>query len=374
MKHLAVIFITLLAFAMTACNDDEPRPGTSGNSRTILVYMIATNSLSSWSDDDIDEMIEGMSKVDNDSCHLVLYEVAYDVEPTLYEIAKVNGSVSKMPLKTYSSDIRSTTTDRMAEVISDTRTLFPSKDYGFVLWSHASGWVRTLEASERQQDSNISSLDYGDDYGDSMSITELADAIPDNAFNFIYADVCYMGCIEIAYQLRNKTQYYISSPTETMANGMPYDENIPCLFGDLNSLTQACQNTYNYYESRGSYATISLTDCSQLDEIAELCRQIHLNPADVTVPIEELQCYNRNTRSVFFDFLQYTQLLATSEQSSALYNLTNQAIIYKAATKRFDTITIDPDNYSGLSTYILETSPINEQYYTTLEWYDKVYN
>ena len=374
MRFYATLASTILLLTVVSCsNDNEPTIKPDGPSRTILVYMVATNSLSDNVADDIEEMMQGMTAVEGDDCHLLVYEANYNADPMLYEITSANGKASISPLKTYQTTTSSASVERMSEVISDAVATAPAESYGLVLWSHATGWVRVLESASKSS-GTVRPADFADDNGQWMTISDLARAIPDGLFDFIYADACYMGCIEIAYQLRDKANYYIASPTETLSPGMPYDENIPCLFGDLNSLTQACQNTYNYYESRGSYATISLTDCSQLDEIAELCRQIHLNPADVTVPIEELQCYNRNTRSVFFDFLQYTQLLATSEQSSALYNLTNQAIIYKAATKRFDTITIDPDNYSGLSTYILGTSPINEQYYTTLEWYDKVYN
>ena len=133
------------------------------------------------------------------------------------------------------------------------------------------------------------------------------------------------------------------------------------------------ENTYNYYASRGSYATISLVDCSKLEPIAEVCHKIH-QKTNVTATTDGLQYYNRNSKPIFFDFLQYTKSLATQQEAEDLYNTTCNAVIYKAATTKFSSLTIDPDNYSGLSTYILGTSPTNEYYYTTLDWYDRVYN
>lgn len=373
-NFIKILFAISAALFAVSCNNEIPGTGnTKTVSRTVLVYMIATNSLSVYSNEDITEMMNGMSQIPTNGGSLLLYEVSYDVPPTLYSITCNNDKYVKQVIKTYSSDVRSTTSARMSEVVNDTRNLAPANSYGLILWSHADGWVKTLEREEISWNT-FRPLDFGIDYGDKMPITELAKALPDNMFDFIYADACYMGCIEIAYQLRNKTQFYISSPTETMATGMPYDENIPCFFEETANLTKACQNTYDYYASRGSYATISLVDCSKLEPIAELCNQIH-NKTNETVPTTSgLQYYNRNSKPIFFDFLQYTKSLATEQETKELYELTNNAIIYKAATSKFVSLTIDPDNYSGLSTYILGTSPINEQYYTTLDWYNMVYN
>lgn len=371
-KFIRIILAALLPMLVPSCSDDIPGTGDKPQvSRTVLVYMIATNNLSGYSRTDIEEMVTGMSQVATTGGSLLLYEVSYDAYPTLYSITPDG----KQAIKTYSPDTRSTTVERMAEVLADTRALAPADSYGLVLWSHADGWVKMLEPeSVIYYDRAIRPLDFGIDYDSKMPITDLAKAIPDGMLDFIYADACYMGCIEIAYQLREKTRYYISSPTETMANGMPYDQNVPCFFELEPNLVQACKNTYDYYASRGSYATISLVDCEKLDTVADICRAIHQGSGQKQVDTDELQCYNRNSRPVFFDFLQYTSLLASQPQADSLYTATNEAVIYKAATDRFSTITIQPENYSGLSTYVLGASPANEQYYTTLDWYDKIYN
>jgi len=374
-KFTNTLLVILLAFYALSCNNDIPDT-KKGNtvSRTVLVYMIATNNLSNYSYDDITEMITGMAQVTTDGGNLLLYEVSYNSYPTLYAITGTNGTPEKQVIKTYPADIRSTTATRMAEVINDTRDYAPANSYGLVLWSHADGWVKAFEPEERTiSRDTFKPLDFGIDYNEKMPITELAKALPDNMFDFIYADACYMGCIEIAYQLRNKTIYYISSPTETMATGMPYDENVPLFFEETINLVKVCQNTYNYYASRSSYATISLVDCSKLEPIAEICHKIH-QKTNVTATTDGLQYYNRNSKPIFFDFLQYTKSLATQQEAEDLYNTTCNAVIYKAATTKFSSLTIDPDNYSGLSTYILGTSPTNEYYYTTLDWYDRVYN
>lgn len=378
MRLYAILIGTIMLFAAASCSDNnEPPIEPNGTSRTVLVYMVATNDLSDFGKDDtdIEEMMQGMTSVDGKDCHLLVYVTNYDIEPTLYEISSSNGRSLMTPIKTYSANVSSVTIDRMSEVIADVRTLAPAESYGLILWSHATGWVRELEKASNSRKQTVRPADFGIDYGATMSITDLAEAIPDGVFNFIYADACYMGSIEIAYQLRDKADYYIASPTETMSDGMPYDENIPCFFEETPDLVGACQNMYDYYASRASYATIALIDCSMLEQVADLCQQIHATTSVESVDTDQLQCYNRDTRRTYFDFLQYTSLLASEQQATELYQLTSQLVPYKAATSKFLSIDIDPDNYSGLSTYVLGTASIaNEQYYTTLDWYNRVLN
>ena len=377
MRLYAILIGTIMLLAAASCSDNnEPPIEPDGTSRTVLVYMVATNSLSDNAADDIEEMMQGMAAVDGKDCHLLVYVTNYDIEPTLYEISSSNGRSLMTPIKTYSANVSSVTIDRMSEVIADARTLAPAESYGLILWSHATGWVRALEsASKLSGQTVVNPADFADDNGQQMSITDLAEAIPDGVFNFIYADACYMGSIEIAYQLRDKADYYIASPTETLSLGMPYDENIPCFFEETPDLVGACQNMYDYYASRASYATIALIDCSMLEQVADLCQQIHATTSVESVDTDQLQCYNRASRHTYFDFLQYTSLLASEQQATELYQLTSQLVPYKAATSKFMSIDIDPDNYSGLSTYVLGTASIaNEQYYTTLDWYNRVLN
>ena len=55
-----------------------------------------------------------------------------------------------------------------------------------------------------------------------MNISDLvtilsADAVPH--FDFVLFDACFMQSIEVAYALRNFTDYYIGSPTEIPGPG-----------------------------------------------------------------------------------------------------------------------------------------------------------
>jgi len=67
---------------------------------------------------------------------------------------------------------------------------------------------------------------------------------------YILFDNCYMSSIEVAYELRNVTNYLIASPTEIMAYGMPYAVVGEYLFGKTN-YKAVCNGFYSFYSTYG---------------------------------------------------------------------------------------------------------------------------
>lgn len=365
----------IIASAMTSCSKSNEPPTPNSCKRTVLVYMIATNNLGSQNFDglDIAEMERAMAAYTDGDCRLLVYRAVYNDSPKLYEI-KNNGSGASVTevLKEYPTRLRaSVTKSRMSEVFNDALRYAPANDYGLVLWSHSDGWARTLTGTK------AAVRDFGEDSGAKMPIDSLADAIPSHMFSFIYTDACHMGGIEVAYQLRNKTTFFIGSPTETPAYGMPYDENVPCFFEDKADLQQACENTYNSYNRMsGIYKsiTISLIDCRKLNGLASVCKEIHTSPKSIT-SLAGFQYYNQNAPRFFYDFKQYTDSIAPNAALASQFDAAlSEAVIYKACTSSiFNTLNIGSDKFSGLSTYIMGTSPgSNEEYYLTLDWYKYV--
>lgn len=377
-RIIAVTISALLLFS--SCNNDEPTPAPQPGSpcdRTVLVYMVATNSLGLGGYDrmDMSEMRQAMSQYTEGKCRLLIYHAAYNKAPLLLEIK--NNGIGKTvtdTLKTYPYKVRaSVTKSRFSEVINDVISEAPADDYGLVLWSHSEGWARNLTKSR------ASIRDFGEDSGAKMPLDSLADVLPDKMFSFIHADVCYMGAIETAYQLRNKTDYFIAYPTEIPGYGMPYDENIPCFFEKSPNLLQACKNTYNYYAAQSGAMqslTIALVDCSKLEALASVCKNIISSAKELT-SLDGMQYYNMPSEThIFFDFGQYADSISTDTSLNAeFHNALNEAVAYKACTQYIvNKLYIDSNKFSGLSTYILGTgSETNEEYYKTLDWYKAVY-
>lgn len=73
MKLKITLYSVCLLMLLAACQQDGPTPEPSVGSRTVLVYMIAQNSLAPLASADIEEMKEGMRQVDATSGNLLVY-------------------------------------------------------------------------------------------------------------------------------------------------------------------------------------------------------------------------------------------------------------------------------------------------------------
>ena len=389
-KIISLILTTVCLGVFISCNDNnEPNepttpPENKTSKRTIVIYMIATNTLAGNATSDLNEISVTLQDSVNgtNGCRLLIYKDAYSVNPQLLEYSKGKNAVDIKVLKEYDNNTSSTELERMQEVFADVKAAGDADEYGLILWSHASGWANDLEAR-----SNIKPLNFGDDDGEQMPIDILAEAIPADMFNFIYTDACYMAGIEIAYELKDKIRYFIGSATEIPADGMDYAKNIPCFFADNLDLSQVCKNTFTKYNQKNGNSktcTISLTDCSELNKLAQICKEIH-SISSFSGMISEMQRYKYSEPYLFYDLGQYMNLFSATEEkdNERLASLKKEfntqmekVVIYKAATPRiFNKLTINEENYSGLSTYIMGTTSsenVNETYYKTLSWYNDV--
>jgi len=142
----------------------------------------------------------------------------------------------------------------LEQMLTYTRTKYPAKSYGLVLWGHSNGWL----ISEREIPYNRTRA-YGVDNGVSstggsscwMNIPPMARAIAngmgDKRLKFIAADCCNFGCIEVAYELRNVTDFLLSSPAEIPDPGAPYDLVISDLFSTSEEFYKEYVDTYYYF-------------------------------------------------------------------------------------------------------------------------------
>ena len=371
--------LTMLLLMLAACGSDEPqRPATPAR-RTILVYMVATNSLGNNQRDlqDLAEMDLAVAGGALDGCRLLVYRVGPESErPTLFEVKRdKRGQAVHTELAAYDNQPgASLTASRMREVVDDMLAMAPASEYGLVLWSHGTGWARSITTRNQMPRRR----DFGDDNGVHMTLTELAHALPKATFEWIYADVCYMGCIEVAYELRQHCRRLVAYPTEIPAQGMPYDQTLPLLCRRTADLTGACRVTYELYNAltdQNRTFTGAVVDCTQLDALAELCHRIQADAVPMPT-LSGMQYYNINGSRFFYDFMQYYRTICPQPLQSELETLYNNVVLYKAATPTiFNRVVIDPEHFSGLSTYIPSTSPgINDEYYNELAWAKAVFD
>ncbi|MBR1934928.1 MAG: hypothetical protein IJ835_02625 [Muribaculaceae bacterium] len=375
-----LLSLALLLCVLCACGSGSDEPDDGVANRTLLVYMVATNSLGDNRSDmrDLEEMEKVVSTGKTAKCRLLVYHAAADGStPVLKEVYRDGTTAAWRTLVDYGRAPSGTslTAERMRQVIADAKRLAPAPSYGLVLWSHASGWLPAVKSrgARRVLTPGAITQAFGEDDGYEMPIEVLAEALPDGGFDFICADVCYMGAIEVAYELRTKCRQLMASASEVPNGGMPYDVALPYLCRDVASVEGACQASYNYYNSLTGAArsyTGVVVDCERLDRLADVCREIYAakrsDPDAAT-----LQCYYLPSRSYFFDFEQYYSAISpTLALSGSLHSALGEAVTYRCATPQiFLRLSIDSEHYSGLSTYVPGTSTeATDLYYASLAW------
>lgn len=389
MKHinslLALALAAMLSMALYSCRGtglqpDEPdEPEVKPTPRTVLVYMVATNSLGQGSGysncdvADLKEMAEAADKMGDG--RLLVYHAANNAAPVLKEL-KPDGTWET--LVTYPSGNESLTVERMKLVVTDMKAWAPAEDYGLILWSHASGWIEAGYTG-RASTALIEPKSFGVDGSSTvnMSIPDLAAALDDSGFSFIYFDCCHMATVEVAYELRGAAKTMVASGTELPIEGMPYHLNIPAFFAETPDLVKAATNTYNYYADGDAVwgpdeCYISVIDLTKMDALAEAMRKVmatgpKLSRSYIAAP------YMRSANSHFsiFDLGNYINALPESDLLTALKDAYTDVVTYYSATPRV--YGLDTSRYSGLGTNIVSSADDSTRGgYDSLQWWTDV--
>lgn len=381
-KHILCLFLILTISLITpSCRNDEPAP-TPPAKRTILVYMVARNSLGSYKYDqnDLDEMLEAATLPDGfNGGRLLVFHAPTTGAPQLKEITG-QGIIT---LKEYNASICCVERNTMEEVINDAKNFAPAEDYGLILWSHANGWLQTgiadssyIEPTSTQYN-RLKPTAFGDDRSRNMNITTLAQTLKDTQFSFIYFDCCYMACVEVAYEMRHTTPYIIASATELHADGMPYDVNLKYLFADEPNLKEACQSTFDLYNIRNDESrtcTISLIRTDGMEQLASATRNIYLTNVFADENYNP-QRFMTESRCFHFDLADHIHSLQVEKSlidkwDSALDNV----IIYCNSTPYIWNM-LKINSHCGLSTYIIDNYQDNNAIkykYFELQWWNDV--
>ena len=253
-----LIAICLLS-GLTSCHHDDDTPEDNTARRTVLVYMAAENNLTRFATEDLEEMKTGSLKLAEDQ-NLVIYVDKAGSLTTPYIVRAKNG---EMVDTIFMKEALSADPTTLQDVIQYTREHFPAKSYGLLLWGHASGWlVSTKDSISRTRGSSIlEPKAYGGATGNNsssssgnywMNIVPMAKAIqngmgPDH-LSFIFGDCCSFGCLEVAYELRNVTDYVIGSPAEVPDMGAPFDLIVPDMFIETdNFYAKIIDHYFDYY-------------------------------------------------------------------------------------------------------------------------------
>ena len=362
---------------------DSPRQKSDApQGRTLLVYIALNNSLSGEIKDMHDALKEGWDSKTMGSL-VILTHSKGDASPMLIKFKEHNNEIVADTLRRY-INMSSASASLMSQVISDTQVLAPGDSYGMLLFSHASGWLPersfidpvNWSPSSQVRAQEIIPRSIFEDNKREMELSDFAAAIPDGMFDFIASEMCFMAGVEIAYALRNKTDYLLAAAPEVLSPGFVpiYPTSLGLLYkpeADLESFGQAFFDYFNSQQGLYKSAAISLIKTSEMEGLAALTRAIGL-PLQSQEQIDHIQHYDGNYRAglphLFFDYRDYIVQSATPKQIEQLDEQLSKVVIFKQNTPKLINVTIA--KHSGLSVYIPQTNlpRLNDAYKIT-DWY-----
>ena len=359
-----IIYILLLCTIFTACKKDKPSENLPF--RTVLLYLAANNNLSNEAYDNLNQLEDNIGNIDG---NLIIYTKLPGQNAALYQIKNNNGQRQKIKIKDYPIQ-NSSDANILRQVISEVQQSYPAQSHGLILWSHATGWIPT----------NISGIklkSFGDDGGRKMDIKDLNNAIP-NKLDFIMFDACSMASLEVLYELKDKANYFIASPGEVIANGMPYSKIVNDLFTKgTQAYTTIAKKYFDHYNAMsGPYrsATISVIDATKLEELAQKTKQLIESQTPLhndykRDQIQRMDFDRYDNPLIAFDFLDFIETNYNNNNVANLKSTIQNTIVYKANTPLFNGFEIKTN--SGLTTYIpnIENENSVHDYYRTLKWY-----
>ena len=370
MNRIILFFISLLLFSACDKNEDPsptPTPEPTQAERTVLIYLSGENNLTqdsqypgeSYMDFDMEEILEGSYKLNNNQ-HLICFidSVGKDNKPYFIEVA--NGKAKEV--YRYESDFYASDPAKFREVLQYTIDNYPAKEYGLVLWGHASGWIVHNDSVPNVLKAREVTRGFGKDEGwDTngsskwMNITQMAQALETiPKLKFIFADCCNFMCAEVGYELRNCAEYLIGSPAEIPGEGAPYHLMIEKLFSTSPSFyNDICNCYYDYFieaytdpdyrdwDLAGYSVPLSTFRLDQMENLAYATKQLmktFMPQYPEQLDLTNLPYYFFNDRRVLYDMKTVFKKYAPESDYNKWLKVFNTAVPYQAYSLKWMSI------------------------------------
>lgn len=216
------IMVALCLFCM-GCTKKEDH--SVGMDISFFAFVVSDNDLDDHTDYIEKDLARGLKGCPVGT-ELFLYIDRLNETPSLRHLFLLeSGQIGMKTVVEYDEQC-STSSQVFREVLNTMISKSSSMRYGLIYWSHGSGWLPGFNPDNA---SLFNTRALGADGMYSMDIDDMNDILSGKrAPFFIVLDACFMGAVEVAYSLRNSTDYLIASPSETLGVGFPYHLMLPC--------------------------------------------------------------------------------------------------------------------------------------------------
>lgn len=342
---------SMILVVFTSCLNERADNPVIYARRTLLFYMAGDGNGFSK---EIAEKTDALLKAwDHPAGRLLIYQdCGDDFEPCLLEVVRENEVNRLDTLEKYPQE-NSASLTVFRRVLDKATTIYPTSDFGLVVMSESNGWMP--DNSFVHPRAVISDTKYV------LNLKDFAAAIPTGACRFIVFESSLMAGLEVAYELKDKTEYILASSAEILSPGFTgiYSEMLKSLMSNPFELTGAALSYYNYRDlmpEAGRAATISIIKTSELEPLKKILKTAESRVEHWEyVEREQVQHFDRNIGyHLFYDASGYIRLIGTPAEADAFDEALGRAVVFKVSTPEFlpddDGFTIR--QHSGMTLYI----------------------
>lgn len=381
--RIAAILLSVLTLA--SCGSLGSRSKSPSHyDRVLIVYSAGHNSLSSLLIANIDSISTNyLPDISQKEAVVTIAQNYRTPEASVIQMYRHKGRLRTDTLMTFAAGRSMAQADVLREALEVVERRFDSDHYRMVVSSHGSDWLPAGVSPFRPPSKSVTAGDHtvdGHYTTYEIGIDEFYRALPMH-FDCILFDMCLMGGVEVAHELRDRADYLAFSTAEVLAEGFDYGK----LTRDL--LTQSdvergvrdvCQHFYDQYQREGAIksATVSIVKSSEMDRLALTCKSLFEKYRDgLNHPTEQPQYYD-GARTIHwcYDLKDVLRVSGVSSSDAALLQADlDRAVIYKLATdSRYsagEPSYLPIKHYCGLSMYMpYYGSTTLSDYYRTLSW------
>lgn len=351
------VFMLTLTFTLTSCHDKDDVDEVKTNEHTVIFFFPWSGSTKTKglynqilaNINDVKAAIADMRGGKNS--RYVCFMSDTPTSAVMYEMKMERNTCVCDTFKRFDKpDIYNS--EGLAGIFAQAMEHAPAENYGLIVGCHGMGWLPAAVADE------VKTRYFGGTTKDFVvDVTEFAAALHNvgKKMDFVLFDDCYMANVEVAYELRNVTDFLIASPNEVIDRGVPYLSVFKYLAGspDYEAFVNGFYNFYKNYHY--PYGTMSAIDCRQVQDMADLMKRINARFVFNTDLLKDIQQFDDMEPTVFYDFGDYVHHLCDDENLLAEFDTELKKLVpFAKATEYVYTVipnghVIKIDTFSGLS-------------------------
>jgi hypothetical protein len=297
MKQSSYLLLLIILVCTLNCHLNDPDEPYAEREWNIMVYQAADNNLDDFILHDLQEMVA--SGYDRAKIRvIILWDGRFSDslsgkwgDTRLYVLDYSHRSLATMEIESVelglslsgNEELDMGDPDILKKFVRFVRATYPAKRNALIMASHGSGWL-IKDSLNQSYALTPSSLNPGfilpsivEDYTSNYSVLNIGDiktALQDNHMDILGFDACNMANIEVAYELRDVSDFIIFSQDLEPAEGWDYTGFLDSFslgeFSIHRFITSAIDSYHNFYQNTGWDYTLAAIDCAKVKNFSEI--------------------------------------------------------------------------------------------------------